>query len=72
MYLLAQDHAAKGGPPRELDSYTSYVEQLTAAARERMVSIVMKEDAAPFKREEAICTELIPLEDEILAKISAD
>ena len=42
------------------------------AARERMVSIVMKEDPAPFKREEAICTELIPLEDEILAKISAD
>jgi len=72
MYLLAQDHAVKGGPARELDSYTSYVEQLTGAAHERMVGIVTKEDAAPFKHEEAICTELIPLEDEILTKISAD
>ncbi len=38
----------------------------------KLLADEMKEDAAPFEREEAICTELIPLEDEILAKISAD
>jgi hypothetical protein len=72
MYLLAEDRVAKGGAPKPLTSYTSYVEQLTAAARERMLAIVTNDDAAPFKREEDFCASFIPLEDEILGKISVD
>jgi hypothetical protein len=72
MYLLAQDRVAKGGTPQPLTSYTSYVEQLTAAARERMAALVSNADAAPFKREEDFCASFIPLEDEILGKISVD
>jgi hypothetical protein len=70
MYLLAQDRVAKGGAPEPLTSYTSYVEQLTAAARDRMAALVTNADATPFKREEDFCASLIPLEDEILGKIS--
>jgi len=72
MYLLAQDRVAKGGTPEPLTSYTSYVEQLTAAARERMLAIVTNENIAVFKREEDFCASFIPLEDEILGKISVD
>jgi hypothetical protein len=72
MYLLAQDRVAKGGTPEPLTSYTSYVEQLTASARDRMLAIVTNEDAAAFKREEDFCASFIPLEDEILGKISVD
>jgi hypothetical protein len=72
MYLLAQDRVAKGGTPEPLTSYTSYVEQLTAAARDRMLAIVTSEDAVAFKREEDFCASFIPLEDEILGKISVD
>jgi len=68
MYLLAQDQVAKGGAPREPTSYTSYVEQLTAAAHDRMLVVVTSDDAASFKREEAACAELIPLEDEVLSQ----
>jgi hypothetical protein len=69
MYLLAQDHAAKGGPPRELDSYTSYVERLTAAATSEW-RLCDEGRCRPSARG-SDRTELIPLEDEILAKISA-
>lgn len=72
MYLLAEDRVAKGGTRQPLTSYTSYVELLTAAARGEMLAIVTNDDAAPFKREEDFCTSLIPLEDEILGKISVD
>jgi hypothetical protein len=71
-YLLAEDRVAKGGTPRELASFTDYVEQLTAAARERMVAVVEDPDPAAYKREENICASLIPLEDEILSKLGAD
>jgi len=69
MYLLAEDRVAKGGAPRELTSYTSYVEQLTAAAHDRMVALVKDADATGFKREEDYCSSLIPLEDEVVAKL---
>jgi hypothetical protein len=72
MYLLAQDRVAKGGTPEPLTAYTSHVEQLTAAARDRMLTIVTSQDAGPFKREEDFCASFIPLEDEILGKISVD
>jgi hypothetical protein len=72
MYLLAQDRVAKGGIPQPLTDYTSYVEQLTAAARDRMFTIVTSEDVSAFKREEDFCASFIPLEDEILGKISVD
>ena len=71
-YLLAEDRIAKGGAPEDAASFTPYVEQLTAQARDRMIAIVENPDPAPYKREEAICSSLIPLEDEILAKISSD
>jgi hypothetical protein len=72
MYLLGEDRVAKGGAAQPFASYTSFVEQLTAAARDRMIAIVTGEDVAPFKREEDFCAALIPLEDEILGKISVD
>ena len=71
-YLLAEDRSAKGGSSLEPASFTAYVEQLTAHAREHMIAIVTNPDPTPYKREEQICSSLIPLEDEILAKISAD
>ena len=71
-YLLAEDRVAKGGPAREPAAFAAYVEQLTAQANDRMRAIVASADPAPYKREEAICSSLIPLTDEILAKISAD
>jgi hypothetical protein len=72
MYLLGEDRVAKGGAPQPFASFTPYVEQLTAAARDRMVAIVTAGDVARFKREEDFCASLIPLEDEILGKISVD
>jgi hypothetical protein len=72
MYLLAQDRVVKGGNALPLTSYTSYVEQLTAAAYDRMAALVTNADTAPFKREEDFCASFIPLEDEILGKISVD
>ncbi len=72
MYLLREDRVAKGGIPQELVAYTAYVEELTAAAAERVAAIVASGDPAPFKREEDFCGSLIPLEDEILAKIAAE
>jgi len=72
MHLLSEDRVAKGGPPLELTAYTAQVEQLTAAARERMTAIVTHTDASLFEREEEICASLIPLEDEILANLAAD
>jgi hypothetical protein len=71
-YLLTEDRIAKGGAALEPASFTGYVQQLTAQARDRMLAIVENPDPAPYKREEAVCSSLIPLEDEILAKISAD
>jgi hypothetical protein len=72
MHLLAEDRVAKGGPPLELTAYTAQVEQLTAAARERMTAIVTHTEASQFEREEENCASLIPLEDEVLAKVAAD
>ena len=72
MYLLAEDRVAKGGAPRALTSYTSYVEQLTAAGLERMTAILTKGDVAAFQKEEDLCSSLIALEDEALAKIGAE
>jgi hypothetical protein len=71
-YLLAEDRAAKGAPPADPASFSAYVEQLTAEARERMVAIVKNPDPSPYKREEGICSSLTPLADEILAKISTN
>ena len=72
MYLLAEDRIAKGGTPQPLTSFTSHVEQLTAAARDRMMALVTDEDVSTFRREEDFCASFIPLEDEILGKISVD
>jgi hypothetical protein len=70
--LLAEDRIAKGGTPRDPSAFTAYVEELTALARNRMLAIVSDPDPAAYKKEEAVCSSLTPLEDEILAKISAD
>jgi hypothetical protein len=72
MYLLAEDRVAKGGAPQPLASFTSYVEELTAAAYDRMRAIVAHEDKSTFQREEDFCAQFIPLEDEVLGKISVD
>jgi hypothetical protein len=72
MYLLAEDRVANGGSREPLTAFTSSVEQLTAAAAERMNAIVTGADAARIKREEDFCASFIPLEDEILGKIDAD
>lgn len=71
MYLVAEDRVAKGGVRRDLTSYTSYVEQLTAAARERMAAIVTLQDIARFSKEEDYCASFIALEDETMSKIAA-
>lgn len=68
-YLLAQDRIAKGGIAPEPASFASYIEQLTAEASDRMRAIVADANPASYKKEEAICSSLIPLTDEILAKI---
>jgi hypothetical protein len=72
MYLVAEDRVAKGGIRRDLTSYTSYVEELTAAARERMTAIVTLEDIARFTKEEDYCASFIALEDDTMSKIGAD
>ena len=71
-YLLAEERIAKGGIVREPFSLTPYAEELTAQASGRMAAIVADEDPAAYEREEAACSLLTPLADEILAKISAD
>jgi hypothetical protein len=72
MYLLAEDRAAKGGTHEPLTRFAGHVEQLTAAAYERMKALVTNDDASSFEREEDFCARLIPLEDEILGKIPTD
>jgi len=72
MYLLAEDRAAKGGTREPLTRFASDVEQLTAAAYERMRALVTNKDASSFEREEDLCARLIPLEDDILGKIPSD
>jgi hypothetical protein len=72
MHLLAEDRVAKGATPLELTAYTAQVEQLTAAARDRMTAILTHTDPALFESEEQVCSSLIPLEDEVLAKLTAD
>lgn len=72
MYLVAEDGVAKGGVRRDLTSYASYVEQLTAAAREQMAAIVTLQDIGRFKKEEDYCASFIALEDETMGKIGAD
>lgn len=70
-YLLAEDRVAKGGIRREPATFTSYVEELTAQAHERMAAVVAAADPAAYKHEEAICSSLTPLVDEVLPKIGA-
>lgn len=72
MYLIAEDRVAKGGLRRDPTSYASYVEQLTAAAKERMAEIVTLQDIARFSKEEDYCASFIALEDETMSKIAAD
>ena len=72
MYLLAEDRVAKGAARQDLTAFTSSVEQLTAAARVRMSAVVANEDPTAFRREEDVCESLVPLEDEVLAKLAAD
>jgi hypothetical protein len=72
MYLLAEDRVAKGGTRQELTAFTSHVEQLTAAAFARMSAVVASADPSAFRREEDVCESLVPLEDEVLAKLAAD
>ena len=72
MYLVSEDRVAKGGVRRDLMSYASYVEDLTAAAREQMAAIVTLQDIGKFSKEEDFCASLIALEDETLAKIDAE
>jgi hypothetical protein len=70
-YLLAEDRVAKGGIRRDPAAFTTYVEDLTANARDRMAAVVAATDAAEYRREEAVCSSLTPLVDEVLAKITA-
>jgi hypothetical protein len=71
-YLLVEERIANGGIVREFFSLTPYAEELTAQASGRMAAIVADDDPASYGREEAACSSLTPLADEILAKISAD
>ncbi|HET8699282.1 MAG TPA: hypothetical protein VFO94_17485, partial [Gammaproteobacteria bacterium] len=70
--LVAEDRVAKGGVRRDFTSYASYVDDLTAAARDQMAAIVTLQDIDKFTNEENFCASLIALEDETLAKINAD
>lgn len=72
MYLVAEDRVSKGGIRHDLTSYASYVEQLTASARQQMAAIVTLQDIARFTKEEDYCTSLIALEDETMGRIAAD
>ena len=60
MYLLAEDRVAKGASREPLTAFTSAVEQLTAAASDRMGAIVKGEDSARIKREEDFCAVVHP------------
>ena len=60
------------GVRRDLMSYGSYVEDLTAAARQQMAAIVTLQDIARFTKEEDYCASFIALEDETMGKIAAD
>ena len=71
-YLLAQERIANGGIARDPASLTPHAEELTAAASGRMTAIVAHADPEAYEREEAACSLLTPVADEILAKISAD
>jgi hypothetical protein len=70
-YLLAEERIVNGGAARDPVSLISYAEELTAQASDRMAAIVADDDATAYEREEAACSSLTPLADEILAKISA-
>jgi hypothetical protein len=72
MYLLAEDRVAKGAARQDLTTFTSSVEQLTAAARVRMSAVVANENPTAFRREEDVCESLVPLEDEVLTKLAAE
>jgi hypothetical protein len=72
MYLVAEDRVAKGGIRRDLLAYASYVDELTAAARERMTAIVTLEDIARFTNEEDYCASFIALEDDTISRIGAE
>lgn len=71
MYLLAQQRVALGGPPRPLASFEPYVQQLMAGAFERMAALVASGDVARFRSEEEFCASLLPLENEVAAKLNA-
>ncbi|HUL83778.1 MAG TPA: hypothetical protein VL131_16640, partial [Gammaproteobacteria bacterium] len=71
MYLLAQQRIALGGPPQPLASFEPYVQQLMAGAFERMAALVASGDVARFRSEEQFCSSLLPLEDEVAAKLNA-
>lgn len=71
-YLIAEDRVAKGGSRRDPNEFTSYVEDLTAQARERMAAVVTAADPTDYKREESICSSLTPLVDDVLAKLAAN
>jgi len=71
MYLLAQERIAMGGAPRPLSSFEPYVQQLMAGSLERMAALVASGDVARFRSEEEFCVSLLPLENEVAAKLGA-
>ena len=71
MYLLAQQRIALGGAPQPLASFEPYVQQLMAGAFERMAALIASGDVARFRSEEELCASLLPLEDEVAAKLNA-
>jgi hypothetical protein len=71
MYLLAQERIAMGGAPQPLASFEPYVQQLMAGSLERMAAIISSGDVARFRNEEEFCASLLPLENEVAAKLSA-
>jgi len=71
MYLLAQQRVAMGGAPQPLASFEPYVQQLMAGSLERMAALVASGDVARFRSEEEHCASLLPLENEIAAKLGA-
>ena len=71
MYLLAQQRIALGGAPQPLASFEPYVQQLMAGSFERMAALIASGDVARFRSEEEFCASLLPLEDEVAAKLNA-
>jgi len=71
MYLLEQQRVAMGGTPQPLASFEPYVQQLMAGALERMAALVASGDVARFRGEEEFCASLLPLENEVAAKLGA-